>query len=84
MWISMIMGIPLGVPIGLALGNIGLGPGIGAAMGIAVGIILESSLNKNPRPLTEQEQRNIKRLTWVGVFTFLAGLALFLYVFLKG
>lgn len=65
--IGIAIGIPIGIPIGLAMGNIAFGPALGLPIGLAIGAGMERKLNPNPIPLSDREQRNIRRGLWIAL-----------------
>jgi hypothetical protein len=79
--LGIAIGIPIGVPIGLALGNIAYGPAIGLPIGLLIGYLMEKNLNKNPVPISYQEERKIKKWLMIasgfGLVLFFALLALY-------
>lgn len=79
--LGVAMGIPLGIPLGLALGNIALGPALGAGLGLVIGLVLERNKNPQPRELTPEERKTVRRnqmtVLIIGLILFVAVLAMY-------
>lgn len=76
------VGMPIGMGAGVALGNVALGAALGMAIGTAIGAGLEEKHQDKTRPLTPEETRLRRQSILMGTGTLLAGLALFVILYL--
>lgn len=78
MGLGMGLGLALGIPIGIAMGNIAFGPGIGLAIGVAMGAALEKKYKDRLRPLTDEEKKMRRKITYYMLALALLGLIAFI------
>ena len=81
--LGIAIGLPLGLPLAIATDNYGL-MAIGIAIGVAIGAAFEEKAKKEGRirPLTKQEKKQRKLMTWAGIALLLLGVLAFLLIFL--
>lgn len=65
--IGIAIGLPLGIPIGLAFGNIAVGLPFGLFLGVILGVIWERFGTKDPIELTEEQKKQQRIFTWLGI-----------------
>jgi len=65
--IGIAVGVPLGIPIGLAFGNIAIGLPFGLLFGAILGFIIEKTISEEKVELTEEQKKQRKIFTWLGI-----------------